>query len=147
MPGAFYEILCSSSLQLFSRTLHISSAPLWPASACLQKGHLGLCDLSFSHVTLLMSFCSTLTSPRLPLRDSSHNAIVSCWGQPNTHLETFKNTYRSLAAAKTAALAFAIPATPSVLWIVIHSAKNKAQGIQTALDTLKHTCKSTPQLT
>ena len=147
MLGAFYEILYLSSSQLFSCTLHISSVPLWPAGACLLEGHLGLCDLSFSHITLLMSFCSMLTSLHLPLRDSSHNTIVSCWGQLNTHLETFKNTYRSLAAAKTAALASPIPATPSVPWIVIHNAKNKAQGIQTALDALKHTCKSAPQLT
>lgn len=88
-----------------------------------------------------------MTTLHLPLRDSSHNAIVSCWGQLNTHLETFINIYRSLAAAKTAALAFAIPATSSVLWIVIHNAKNKAQGIRTTLDALKQTCKSAPQLT
>lgn len=60
-------------------------------------------------------------------------------------LETFKNIYRFLAAAKNAALAFAVPATPSVLQRVIHNAKNKAQGIQTPLDALKHACKSAPQ--
>ena len=128
VPGAFYEILHLSSLQLFSRTLHIRSAPPWPASACLLEGLVGLWDLSFSHVTLLMSFCSMLTSLQLPLRDSSHNAIVSCWGQPNTHLEIFKNIYRSLAAAKTATLAFDVPAASSVLWIVIHNAKKKPLG-------------------
>lgn len=147
MPGAFYEILYLSFLQLFSHTLNVSFTPLWLAGACLLEGHLGWCDLSFSHTTPLMSFCSMLTSLHLPLRDSFHKAIVSCWGQPNTHSEIFKNIYRSLSAAKTAALAFSIPATTSTLWIVIHNAKNKAQGIWTALDAPKQTCKPAPQLT
>lgn len=64
-----------------------------------------------------------------------------------THLETFKNIYKSQATAKTAALVFSIPVTSSILYIVIQNANNKAQGIWTALDALKLTFKSASQLT
>lgn len=70
------------------------------------------------------------------LKEQLSQPDSSLLGQWNTPLETYRNIYRALIAAETTTLAFGFPATPSVLWTVIHNTKIKLRA--TVLDTLKH---------